>query len=418
MIEIKYEEKEKIDNLYNKVKDILLSKKDNDSFNYEHKQHHLYEESDFPGISKNYFNENGSVEFENINGEIIRIEINRWHPHKHNGCSGLNGNPCLNAKIYSNEQIIWELKVKSGTLYYHAEVSNLEIPINNIKEKKFKQNLEQINNTNIDNNKSTDDIKNSIETTILFEEFKRIQNENLSTDNSNEVLLAKRDLEIKRETERIIKEYEEKIKQNNEKNYSTKKQLKDLEEKISKYSTFDLELLGKCLEILVSIFEGESFLYKEAIHILKVRMHGVMDSWYEDEETKVKMIIKQSKLINKYNSYSNTTNAINKLINDGNAIVLDEKAVFLRFSDKIIIYKLKDNQLISNINFGKFGYVKQFIDDMIQFRFQHNKTEFNEKDILNYMKKFIQEKKEVILQNQNKNFEEKILNLTLNREHS
>lgn len=81
MIEIKYEEKEKINNLYNEIKGILLTKKDNDSFNYEHHQHHLYEESDHPGISKNYFNENGSVEFENINGEKICIEISRWHPH-------------------------------------------------------------------------------------------------------------------------------------------------------------------------------------------------------------------------------------------------------------------------------------------------------------------------------------------------
>ena len=413
MIEIKYEEKERIDNLYNKVKDILLSKKDNDSFNYEHKQHHLYEESDYPGISKNYFNENGSVEFENINGEIIRIEISRWHPHQHNGCSGLNGNPCLNAKIYSNEQIIWELEVRSGTLTYHAEVSNIELPINSIKEKEIEHNFEQVKNAKIDNNESTDDAENSIETPILFEEFKRIQNENSSIEHSNEALLAQRDLEIKRETERIIKEYEEKIKQNNEENYPTKKQLKDLGETILNYSTFDLELLGKCLEQIVSIFEGESFLYREAVHNSKITKHGVMDSWEEDVKTKVKMIVKESKLTNNYNSASSDNNAIDKLINNGNAIVLVEKDFFLRDSDIITIYSLKDNQLISNINFNKFDYVRKFIDNIIQFRFQHNKIKFNEKDILNYMKSFILERKDMILKNQNKKLEEKILKLSI-----
>jgi len=413
MIEIKYEEKEKIDNLYNKVKDILLSKKDNDSFNYEHKQHHLYEESDYPGISKNYFNENGSVEFENINGEIIRIEIRRWHPHKHNGCSGLNGNPCLNAKIYSNEQLIWELEVRSGTLTYHAEVSNIELPINSIKEKEIEHNFEQVKNVKIDNNKSIANAENPIETPILFEEFKRIQNENSSIEHSNEALLAQRDLEIKKETERIIKEYEEKIKQNNDENYSTKKQLKNLEETILNYSTFDLGLLGKCLEQLVSIFEGESFLYREAVHNSKITKHGVMDSWEEDVKTKVKMIIKESKLTNNYNSNSSDNNAIDKLINDGNAIVLEENDFFLRDSDIITIYSLKDNQLISNINFNKFDYVKEFIDNIIQFRFQHNKLKFNEKDILNYMKSFILERKDMILKNQNKKLEEKILKLSI-----
>jgi len=413
MIEIKYEEKEKIDNLYNKVKDILLSKKDNDSFNYEHKQHHLYEESDYPGISKNYFNENGSVEFENINGEIIRIEIRRWHPHKHNGCSGLNGNPCLNAKIYSNEQLIWELEVRSGTLTYHAEVSNIELPINSIKEKEIEHNFEQVKNVKIDNNKSIANAENPIETPILFEEFKRIQNENSSIEHSNEALLAQRDLEIKKETERIIKEYEEKIKQNNDENYSTKKQLKNLEETILNYSTFDLGLLGKCLEQLVSIFEGESFLYREAVHNSKITKHGVMDSWEEDVKTKVKMIVKESKLTNNYNSNSSDNNAIDKLINDGNAIVLEENDFFLRDSDIITIYSLKDNQLISNINFNKFDYVKEFIDNIIQFRFQHNKIKFNEKDILNYMKSFILERKDMILKNQNKKLEEKILKLSI-----
>lgn len=413
MIEIKYEEKEKIDNLYNKVKDILLLKKDNNSFNYEHKQHHLYEESDYPGISKNYFNENGSVEFENINGEIIRIEISRWHPHKHNGCSGLNGNPCLNAKIYSNEQLIWELEVRSGTLTYHAEVSSLELPINDIKEKEIEHNSEEVKNAKINNNKSTTDTENSIETPILFEELKRIQNENSSIEQSNEALLAQRDLEIRKETERIIKEYEEKIKQNNDKNYSTKKQLKELEEKILKYSTFDLELLGKCLEKLVSIFEGESFLYKEATHNSKITKHGTMDSWEEDVKTKVKMIIKESKLTNNYNSASSDNNAIDKLIINGNAIVLEEKDFFLRDSDLITIYSLKDNQLISNIDFNKFDYVKEFIDNIIQFRFQHNKIKFNEKDILNYMKSFILERKDMILKNQNRKLEEKILKLSI-----
>ena len=75
MIEIKYEEKEMVDNLYNKVKDILFEKKDNASFVYNHKQHHLYEESNYPGIRKNYFNENGSVEFENINGEMATVTV-------------------------------------------------------------------------------------------------------------------------------------------------------------------------------------------------------------------------------------------------------------------------------------------------------------------------------------------------------
>ena len=56
---------------------------------------------------------------------------------------------------------------------------------------------------------------------------------------------------------------------------------------------------------------------------------------------------------------------------------MEEKDFFLRDSDIITIYSLKDNQLISNINFNKFDYVREFIDNIIQFRFQHNKIKFS-----------------------------------------
>lgn len=186
------------------------------------------------------------------------------------------------------------------------------------------------------------------------------------------------------------------------------------EELLIKYSTFDLEILGKCLEHLVSIFEGENFLYTEAIYNSKITKHGVTDSWEEDFKTRVKMIVKESKIINNYKNSSHSNSVIDKLINDGNAIILEEKDYFLMDSDIITIYSLKDNQLISNINFNDFHYVKEFIDNIIQLKIQHNKINFSEKDILSYMEKFVLEKKDIILKNQNKKFEEKILKLNIN----
>ena len=111
MFEIKHKESEIVNNLYNEVKNIILTKKSNESFSYTHKQHHLHEESQYPGISKNYYNENGIVEFENIYGKIIGLEICRLHRHKHNGFGGLSSNPCLSAVIYTidneEKQVLW-----------------------------------------------------------------------------------------------------------------------------------------------------------------------------------------------------------------------------------------------------------------------------------------------------------------------
>ncbi len=154
---IELEEVEKGFELYEKVKSIILAKKDNKSFKYDYHQHHLYEEDEYPGISENYYNEEGSVEFENVSGKTIRLEIRRWHFHMHNGYSRLSGLPCLRANIYeiSNEEenVLWCLKEEAWRFGYKIVVSDLEIPYEILEEK---------NNSQIKDIKSTTDISKKL----------------------------------------------------------------------------------------------------------------------------------------------------------------------------------------------------------------------------------------------------------------
>ena len=97
MIEIKSEQASA---LYKAIKDIILAKENESEYQYNKKYHNLYEKEASRELQENFYNENGSVEIQNILGETIVIEINRWHPHKHNGWSGLNSTPCRSAIIY------------------------------------------------------------------------------------------------------------------------------------------------------------------------------------------------------------------------------------------------------------------------------------------------------------------------------
>ena len=77
----------------------------------------------------------------NIDGDLVEIEINRWHNHQHNGYSGLCGAPCLEATIYlikEERQKVWELKICCGTLHYDGSVSDLQLPVGILKEKEEK----------------------------------------------------------------------------------------------------------------------------------------------------------------------------------------------------------------------------------------------------------------------------------------
>ncbi len=132
--------KEIADDIYLQFRDFFLSKKNNPSFKYEFEQHNIqaplnaaaWEIDFYNEVRPHYYNEQGTVTFTNASGNDITISILRWHPHKHNGINGLNGNACIKAKItiHNNgeENLIWQLIVTSGTLYYKAEVSNLQLP--------------------------------------------------------------------------------------------------------------------------------------------------------------------------------------------------------------------------------------------------------------------------------------------------
>lgn len=421
MIEIEYKEKEKVDSLFNEVKNIILTKKDNQSFDYKHKQHHLYEESEYPGISKNYYNESGSVEFENINGKIIRLEIYRWHPHKHNGCSGLNGNPCLTAVIYTIEneekQVLWELNVKSGTLYYKAEVSCLEIPNDILQEKHIPY------NSNIQENKVTAMTEDEIEaesiiikpqeTRILFDEIANLYNKYKSVEQVKEELLLKRKKEIEEATEKIIKSYSQKLTQNNEDITSTKKKLNDFGKSFAKYSTFNIDLVGKALQQLISIVESEEYLYKQVTQKFKKRVHGVMDSWDEDTQTKARIIVRKDKLMNYYDSSDKSESKINELVKNGDALLLSEQDINTRNNKKITFYTSQDGQVLCHVDYGRFSYIKEFIDSIVQYRFQNNMIEFTEQDILSFMRTFVISHKDIIMENYGTKIKEKTLSLRL-----
>lgn len=403
MIEIKIEESDKICNLYNTIKNTILSKKDNPSFKYEHEQHHLYEEREYPGISKGYYNEYGHVEFENTNGQIIRLEINRWHPHMHNGCSGLNGNPCLVAGIYmlDNEEKIelWKLNVKSGTLYFKAEVSSLDIPYEILQEKQVlveEEPQEEIEE--IVEELPIPEMK-PLETRILFEEINNLYNQYKIMEQKKEKLLSQRQKKIEEMTEKIMKSYSQKIDKNNEDITASKKELNDFNLLFMKYSTFYIDLVGNTLQQLISIIESEEYLYTKVIHQFKKRIHGVVDSWYEDMETTVKMVVKQDQLMDSYDSSYQTESKIDDLVKNGDALVLSEQDIHNDDNKKITFYTSQDGQVICHVDFGKFDYIKEFIDSIIQYRFQNDIVEFTEKDMLSFMSTFIMEHQDSIVEN-------------------
>ena len=416
MIEVDYKDKKVIDSLYGKIRQFILSNKGMPKYSYSKHQHHLYEESEHPGISEGYFNETGSFEFENNNGKTIILEIHRWHPHKHNGWSRLNGNPCLNAQIYvlnSNEkELLWELKVGSGTLHWKAEVTSLEIPndilIPKTEEKEEDKIIEKIND-----DKTVQTPQEYIDDRDLFEELKKSYEYYCDANKKRDDVILDRDDAIEKAKEKVIAEYSKKVSDCDDVVKKTKSDLNDYNELVSKYSTFNQNMIGIVITELVKIIEGKEFLYKNVVDIFQKVVHGPMDSWDEKVERKVRIIIDSNESQDCYDNsyaydYKKYNSQIDQLVEDGYAILLSTGN-----SKDITFLTSKNGQISYLVNFGKFGYIKDFIDELVQYRFQRKKEDITKEDVIFCLQRFIPKYEEQIAKKYVSSINARVLKLSL-----
>lgn len=390
MIEIKYEEHEIALNLYETIKNVILSKKGNPSFNYTKEQHHLYEETEHPGISKDYYNESGMVEYINIQGETIILQISRWHPHKHNGYSGLNSWPCLTASIYQKngeeKKAVWELKVKIGTMTYKAEATSLEIPQNLFKEKTE------------ENTTSENVVNDKLLKPNLLEARKSIEEDYDRVLEEKENLLRERKLAIEKAIKNVRDSYAKRLEECDKRLEKSQAKRNDYNDLILKYSTFDENLIGNAIQELIRIIEGLSYEFQVAPHKIKVLRHGIWGGQGYEEELlrKVKVVINVEKKKAEYQKPWDNESEVLDLVNRGDAILLSEG---FGNDKKISFYTIDKGNLACSVNYGRFDYIKDFIDYVIEYRFQNEIEQFTIDDALTCIQEFIKQNRARIMEN-------------------
>lgn len=145
------------------------------------------------------------------------------------------------------------------------------------------------------------------------------------------------------------------------------KAIDDLCKTVEKYSSFDVDRIGTILNQLITIFEGEMFVYQCTNLYPSINIDRV-DSDVATKYTNVIVLNSLSK------SYYNER-YLNSLVKNGNAIVLFKgehprpKKYNIKFyrADVNIMHRI--NQCVA---FGKLAYVKDFIDYVINFKIENN----------------------------------------------
>lgn len=212
----------------------------------------------------------------------------------------------------------------------------------------------------------------------------------------------RRELEIKRKEEinetvkKIEIEYQTKLTGKQREINSQKKQLENQEELLKIYSTFDSEVIGSILEQLVSIIENEKYTFQKATHKTFASNFGPYGYEHYSTSKKVLMIVKGQEKEGLYEDRNHQENELENLVSNHQAILLSDNQ---DDSKSITFYKHKGSNIVLQIKYGKFTYVKEFIEFIIQHRFTNDLKEISQKELLSLMKDFICTHKNLIEEN-------------------
>ena len=197
--------------------------------------------------------------------------------------------------------------------------------------------------------------------------------QNAKTQEEKQNIIAKNNFE-KKEIYKKIDVYNEKIDEclNN----------------IENYSMFESSIIIPVIKNLVSIFEGENFISQYTCHKCGNSLKNIT------------IIVSESNSKELYYD----ERYLYSLVKNGNAIILGNE----EYCNNVIKFYKSDSMHRINqcVNFKNFSYVKEFIDFLINFKFEKNLVNLSEEIIKCLEAEFIKSKLEEIKINYDKKDEE------------
>lgn len=167
----------------------------------------------------------------------------------------------------------------------------------------------------------------------------------------------------------------------------------DLKKKIEDYSSFDLVMIGEVLAKITSHYENESYSYQQTYYFCKDNRVGGGIIVVEHPAIIIDDSVKRR-------FYSFNTDDLDKLKNDGKALILiDNLKNNSVDSIKFYYFNDKTNELKLNVNFGKFKYLKEFINKLIIYKLKNNINDISNEELENIMNDFINENSKKLIKN-------------------
>ena len=236
----------------------------------------------------------------------------------------------------------------------------------------------------------------------IFKSLENLRKKFLTKKTKISQLYSERTTEVEKAKETIVSTYQEKIDRIENQTILAKKELNDCDKLLAKYSTFDVSMISKILEQLVSLIEGQEYSFQDSIHKTFKSETTPLGSETFAVTNRVLLIAQGKSKKEYFQSFSRHPhdNVIFNLVDSGKAILLREEEMIGHSPKNIAFYEADNGIITCFVNFGKFTYVKEFIDSLIQYKFQNDLEEITEKELLTFMSEFISSHKDLIISKQ------------------
>ena len=229
--------------------------------------------------------------------------------------------------------------------------------------------------------------------------YEKLQNELHNVVSLKEYLTYNKNVDIQNAIREINEKYALEEKRVDSKVEEAESEFLNFRRNIIMYSSFDHELIGNAMAYLISIFDGLDYVYESGKHIVLFTNYAPMGVRYTDKKTnELKMLIKKELKDpqSKYEDLDLGENIIERYAQEKNAIVLEDH-FFPFIKSKITFYKrIDDNQLVLSVDFNGFTYLEDFINYVIEYRYNNNLKDFSNDDMNKLIVSFVNMNKDEI----------------------
>lgn len=207
--------------------------------------------------------------------------------------------------------------------------------------------------------------------------------------------------EIKKITKSIEEKYSGKIEKYNEEFKNSVSNIHEYCKLIEKYSTFNSIYIAYILAELISVFEGKKYIISEmSYHPEKGSPAQVQDI----------LVIIEEKNLEKINAINHISERYFYHLIKTKKIILVDSKYSLYMPETIKFYKFETGTINQNISLRGYTYLKDYIDMVINYRIENNKSEITDEELEKLKNQFILYNKEKIESNLKLNAEIDLIN--------